>query len=171
MLKGGKKIHLSEFSLNESETKQLREAFNLFDKDGAGTISSIEVRVALRVLGFNMTDSETTALVNEYSKNHSNHIDFDEFTQIIIRKLSEPQPEAQLIRAFKMMDRDGDGFISLNDLSAVNEIIEDNLAVDELREVIMSARGKENQFDIHTKDVGKITQSEFIRAIYKIYGA
>ena len=171
MLRGGKKVHLSQFIPSDLEIKQIREAFNLFDKNGAGTISSIEIRVVLKVLGFNMTDAEVNELVSEFSKgNLNNEIDFDEFSQIIFRKLSHPQPESQLIRAFGMLDKDGDGMISLSDLSFINEYVGDNLDLDELREVIMSARGRENQFDIHTKDVGMISQDEFIHAINKIYG-
>lgn len=164
-----KKLHKSPFILTEQENKEMREAFNLFDRDGAGTIEAEEVRVALRVLGYNPTAEEMKSIVGKYDSDSSKHIDFDEFTKIILDKLSEPQPQSQVIRAFHNIDVDDDNMISLSDLVQIAEDLGENIDTDELREIIMSARGKADQFDIHTKDVGVISQSEFIRAIEKIY--
>ncbi|OHT03542.1 EF hand family protein [Tritrichomonas foetus] len=164
-----KKIHRFPFEFTQQDRKELREAFNLFDKDGSGTISSEEIRVALRVLGYNPSDDEVASLLNQFNNNNSDHIDFDEFLQMLSYKLSEPQPHNQLVRAFHLCDLDGDDEISLDDLSNLADELGQTLDVDELREIIMSARGKANQFDIHTKDVGSISLSEFLRAIGKIY--
>ena len=164
-----KELKRCPFVLTDQESKELREAFNMFDKEGAGTIWADEVRVALRVLGFEASDEEVHQLIGQFDRNKSSTIDFDEFTQIILYKLSEMQPVEQLNRGFKCLDKDGDGMINLNDLMLVAEELGEQLDVDELREIIMSARGKANQFDIHTKDVGMISQTEFIAAIRKIY--
>ena len=59
--------------------------------------------------------------------------------------------------------------ISLDDLQEMSDFLGNNLSKDELREIIMSARGMSKEFDIHTKDVGKISQSQFISAVKKNY--
>jgi centrin-2/centrin-1 len=74
-----------------------------------------------------------------------------------------------LLRAFRFLDKDGDGWISLADLSQDAEELGETLDVDELREIIMNARGKAHQFDIHTKDVGMISESDFVSAIMRLY--
>jgi Ca2+-binding EF-hand superfamily protein len=163
------KIKRHPFILTEQENKELREAFNMFDKNGAGTIDAEEIRVALRVLGFNAFDDEVAQLLQQHNVQPGSQLSFDEFTQIILFKLSEPQPVSQLTRAFGFLDKDEDETISLTDLTDVAEELGETLDVDELREIIMSARGKANQFDIHTKDVGKVSQAEFIAAIMKLY--
>ena len=127
----------------------------MFDKGGEGTIDAFEIRVVFRVLGF------------DHSK--SKKIDFDEFMQIVLQKLSEPQRESQLIRAFHMLDKDDDDMLSLDDLVQVTDELGEMIDLDELREIIMSARGRASQFDIHTKNVGMISLNEFIRAIRKNY--
>ena len=164
-----KKINRSEFEFTQQDRKELREAFNMFDKDGTGTITSEEIRVALRVLGYNPTNEETQQLLSQFNHNNSKNIDFDEFLQILGYKLAEPQPRPQVLRAFNFIDLDGDERISLDDLINVSEQLGQQMDIDELREIIMSARGKANQFDIHTKDVGSISLTEFLRAIDKIY--
>jgi Ca2+-binding EF-hand superfamily protein len=163
------KIHRHPFILTDQESKELREAFNMFDKNGAGTIDAEEIRVALRVLGFNAPDEEVKQLLAQFNVEEGSQLAFDEFTEIILHKLSEPQPVSQLVRAFGFLDKDADEMISLSDLTEVAEELGEVLDVDELREIIMSARGKANQFDIHTKDVGKVSQAEFIAAIMKLY--
>jgi Ca2+-binding EF-hand superfamily protein len=164
-----KKVHPHPFVLSDAETKELREGFNMFDKNGSGSIDSMEVRVALRVLGFDAPDEEVQDLLQKFNPGGASEISFDEFTQIIVHKLSYPQPEPQLLRAFHFLDKDGDGWISLQDLTQDAEELDEVLDVDELREIVMSARRKANQFDIHTKDVGKISESDFVAAIMRLY--
>ena len=38
--------------LTEEQKQEIREAFDLFDTDGSGTIDSKELKVAMRALGF-----------------------------------------------------------------------------------------------------------------------
>lgn len=44
--KGGKP------ELTEEQKQEIREAFDLFDTDGSGTIDAKELKVAMRALGF-----------------------------------------------------------------------------------------------------------------------
>ena len=46
------------FVLTDQESKELREAFNMFDKEGSGTIDAAEIRVALRALGFEALETK-----------------------------------------------------------------------------------------------------------------
>ena len=47
----GKKRVARDFSLSEEQKSELKEAFDLFDTDGSGTIDAKELKVALRALG------------------------------------------------------------------------------------------------------------------------
>ena len=60
-----------------------------------------------------------------------------------------------------------DGYISIDDLTTVADTLGEDLSKEELHEIIMSVRGCANQFDIHTKDAGKITHAEFMSTINK----
>ena len=44
---------------------EFREAFNLFDKDGDGTITTKELGTVMRSLGQNPTEAELQAMVDE----------------------------------------------------------------------------------------------------------
>lgn len=45
--------------LNQQKRQEIKEAFDLFDTDGSGTIDAKELNVAMRALGFEMTEEVT----------------------------------------------------------------------------------------------------------------
>lgn len=51
--------------LSEEQIAELKEAFNEFDGDGSGTISTRELGYAMRAMGFNPTENELVDLINE----------------------------------------------------------------------------------------------------------
>ncbi|EAY02858.1 EF hand family protein [Trichomonas vaginalis G3] len=157
------------FDITDKESEELRQAFNLFDTDGAGIIKAEEIRVVLAVLGFNPTYEEVQDLIARHNKGKLSEIAFEEFSEMILDKISELRPRSDLKRAFRKLDADGNDAISLQDLQDVSELLGQDLSRDELREIIMNARDKSSQFDIHTKDVGQITEKQFIQAIKKLY--
>jgi Ca2+-binding EF-hand superfamily protein len=61
----------------------------LFDTSGSGTIESKELKVALRALGFTPTKEEIKNLIGNFDKDNSGRIDFHEFLDIMIKKMSE----------------------------------------------------------------------------------
>ena len=44
--------------LSEEQKNEIKEAFDLFDTSGSGTIEAKELKVALRALGFEQTKDE-----------------------------------------------------------------------------------------------------------------
>jgi len=47
------------------DLSEIREAFQVFDKDGSGFISSRELGMVMRSLGQNPTEQELMAMINE----------------------------------------------------------------------------------------------------------
>jgi calmodulin len=62
---------------------EMRMAFQVFDRDGNGTISSDELRLVMSQLGENLTDREIEEMVQEADKNGDGSIDYDEFVQLL----------------------------------------------------------------------------------------
>ena len=60
----------------------------MFDTSGSGTIEAKELKVALRALGFEQTKEEINKLINDIDKDKSKRIDFQEFLEIMITKMS-----------------------------------------------------------------------------------
>ncbi|KIW42932.1 uncharacterized protein PV06_06430 [Exophiala oligosperma] len=65
---------------------ETRAAFNVFDKDGSGTISADELRQVMKSIGENLTDAEIDEMIREADKDHNGSIDYEEFVQLLSPK-------------------------------------------------------------------------------------
>ena len=103
----------------ELET-EYREAFALFDKNGDGTITVVELGTVMRSLGNNPTDSELQDMINEVDSDGNGTLEFEEFCQLMAKQGldSECQTE-ELKQRFKMFDKDGNGTIDRDELRDV----------------------------------------------------
>ncbi|KAK5089441.1 Mitochondrial group I intron splicing factor ccm1 [Exophiala xenobiotica] len=86
-------IELNEFmammatSLQPQDTaEETRAAFNVFDKDGSGTISASELRDVMKSLGENLTDAEIDEMIREADKDNNGTIDYEEFANLLSPK-------------------------------------------------------------------------------------
>ena len=61
----------SKFELTEEQKQEIREAFDLFDTDGSGTIDAKELKVAMRALGFEPKKEEIKKMISDIDKDGS----------------------------------------------------------------------------------------------------
>jgi len=62
------------------EILEIKEAFDMFDLDGNGTVEKSEITEAMQKLGFADSNKQLFDLfMNEIDKDKSNNISFDEF--------------------------------------------------------------------------------------------
>lgn len=62
--------------VKKSDTdSELREAFNIFDRDGSGTINADELRQVMKALGEDLSDAEIDEMIKEADKNGDGSID------------------------------------------------------------------------------------------------
>ena len=151
--------------LNAQHTKDIKEAFDLFDIAGTGTIEGKELRVALRALGFNPPREEIESLVGSTSQ--SGRIDFHEFLDIIVSKVSEPDTPEDIQRAFAMLDIDNKGVITKENLQKVIAQLGEDLSEEEIEKMILVA--KKDTKSKHSKDKGKleVTYEQFLNIMNK----
>lgn len=69
--------------LSEEELEMCRKAFQLFDKDGSGTIDIKELKTALTALGQNPSDEELFVMISQVDEDGSQEIEFQEFVHAI----------------------------------------------------------------------------------------
>ena len=51
--------------MSEEQIAELKDAFNMFDLDGGGSISTRELGYVMRALGMNPTEIEVVELINQ----------------------------------------------------------------------------------------------------------
>ncbi|KAG9129882.1 hypothetical protein Leryth_007036 [Lithospermum erythrorhizon] len=57
--------------LSHQKRQEIREAFELFDTDGSGSIDAKELNVAMRALGFEMSEEEISNMIADVDKDGS----------------------------------------------------------------------------------------------------
>ncbi|XP_011427026.1 calmodulin-A-like [Crassostrea angulata] len=128
-----------QIKLSDEQVAEFREAFNLFDKDGDGSITTMELGTVMRSLGQNPTEGELQDMINEVDYDESGTIDFDEFLQMMARKMRDTDTTEELKEAFKVFDKDGNGFISASELRHVMKSLGERLTDEEVDEMIKEA--------------------------------
>ncbi|SPP89695.1 calmodulin-related protein 97A-like [Drosophila guanche] len=125
--------------LTEEQIAEFKEAFSLFDKDGSGSITTRELGVLMRSLGQNPTEAELQDLVNEVDIDGNGEIDFNEFCSMMSKQMRETDTEEEMREAFKIFDRDLDGFISPAELRFVMINLGEKVTDEEIDEMIREA--------------------------------
>ncbi|KAG8806496.1 hypothetical protein FRC18_006063 [Serendipita sp. 400] len=135
--------HLSPIDgFNSQTVKQIaefKEAFSLFDKDGDGTITTKELGVVMRSLGQNPTDAELRDMINEVDVDGNGTIDFGEFLTMMARKIKESDRDEEIRQAFKVFDKNGDGYVTTEELALVMSNLGEKLSSHELSEMMREA--------------------------------
>merc|ERR1711988_777523 len=133
--------------MGDEQKAEIKEAFDLFDTDGTGTIDAKELKVALRALGFEPKKEELKKLVS----------DFNKFLEIMTAKMNEKDTKEQIQKAF-LLFKGPTGMISFDDLKAVAKELGETMSDEELREMIKEADKDED---------GQVSEEEFMRIIRK----
>lgn len=122
----------AEKVLSAQQISELKEAFQLFDRDGDGTISTDELGIVLRSIGQNQSDAAIQEMIAEVDDDNNGYCEYDEFLLLMSKKINEGQMDEEMMEAFKTFDEAGKGYINLNDLKRVLKQYNENLSDEEV---------------------------------------
>ncbi|CAN6582116.1 hypothetical protein ACFX13_034303 [Malus domestica] len=125
--------------LTEEQIVEFQEAFCLFDKDGDGCITIEELATAVKLLDPNPTEEELQNMISEVDVDGNGTIEFGEFLNLMARKMKENDADEELKEAFKVFDKDQDGYISPNELRHVMVNLGERLTDEEVEQMIREA--------------------------------
>ena len=141
-------------NLTDEKIMEFKAAFELFDKDRNGKITSKELGTVMRGLGQNPTEEELKQIIREVDLDGNGTIDFKEFLCLMVKKMKDTDTDEELLEAFKVFDRDGNGFITSHELRNIMNSLGEYLSTEEIIEMIKEA-------DIDND--GQIDYEEFVK--------
>jgi calmodulin len=95
----------SEFYSAE-KLNEYREIFSFFDHHNTGKIHLDELGLIIRSIGFHPSENRIKQFQQDYG---DNQIDFQQFLQILICLTNEIEDEIDIIEAFRVFDKEGQG--------------------------------------------------------------
>ena len=106
--------YVKKLDVPEDKIAEYKEAFDLFDKDGSGSIDVGEIVKIMKNFGYPMKKSEAQKLVAEIDNNGDGELDFEEFVTLMEKQTTyvDETDEDLVLKAFKAFDRDLDGKIT-----------------------------------------------------------
>ncbi|XP_048357589.1 calmodulin-A-like [Sphaerodactylus townsendi] len=142
--------------LTEDQLAEFKEAFSLFDKDGDGAITTKDLGTVMRSLGHNPTEAELRAMIHDIDTNGNGTVDFPEFLALMAKRVRETDSEEEIRDAFRVFDKDGNGYICAAELRHVMTNLGEKLTEEEVDEMI-----KEADMD----GDGRVNYEEFVRVM------
>merc|ERR1712184_55863 len=127
-------------ALEVDEIKVLKLCFNLFDVKKQDFLGADDLDDILRAMGFRPSKEELQEILAEIDEDGSGEIEFGEFCQLCAKFLvEEPDEEtmkAELKEAFRVYDKEGQGFITTLQLREIISELDQGLTDDALDGII-----------------------------------
>lgn len=142
--------------LTDQQIIEFREAFQAFDKDGNGSISTKELGTVMRSLGQNLSEAEIKQMIEIVDEDKSGNIDFKEFLNLMARNMKIVNKEEELLDALNTLDQDGSGKISKYKLRNIILKTDKKMTGEEIEEIIKT-------FDMDEE--GNIDVQDFIQIL------
>lgn len=131
-----------EHDLDESDVREVREAFDLVAGDST-TIRITAVQSAMSALGLDVTLEESKAitahLTASLSDSDDNQVPFEMFLDVVAVKMSDRDKASEVDRAFDLFDPTGTGVITLHDLRRIAKTLGEEIKEDDLLSMLEEA--------------------------------
>ncbi|GFO07194.1 caltractin [Plakobranchus ocellatus] len=141
--------------LTPQEVRDLRIVFDIFDSNSDGLIGAVDLKRALRTLGFKVRKEQAVQMIEDTGLTGRNEVDFNEFLEIVIDMQGDTRDiYDEILKGFQMFDHDGTGHICVEKLRRACTCAGIKFTQKELEEMMEEA-------DVNGD--GRVDQSEFIR--------
>ncbi|CAG9760685.1 unnamed protein product [Ceutorhynchus assimilis] len=127
--------------LDKEQLSMLKSTFDAFDVDKKGFISTEMIGTIMDMLGTQLVGDELDAIIEEIDEDGNGEVSFEEFANLAARFLIEEEEDTDAIQmelkgAFRMYDRDGNGFITIEVLREILQELDEKLTDDDLDNMI-----------------------------------
>ena len=143
-----------DIALNKE--KVYKSIFDMNDNNKDGNVNSLELANILKAININITDEEIKEIMTEIDLEGKGEINYEEFISILNRREKDVDSEEELLKAFKVFDKEGNGLININEMKHIMLTSGNNLSESEINNMLTEA---------DTDMDGYINYEEFIRSI------
>lgn len=125
--------------ITEKKIAELREAFEIFDRDRDDYITIQELSEIMRNLGNAPSEGEIQDMIREVDIDGNGNINFQEYISLMARRMRDGDLEEEMKQVFKLFDRDGNGKVGASELKSLMIGIGEKITDDEVEDMIREA--------------------------------
>lgn len=129
----------------------------MFDTTKSGLIETVKISTILNTLGQQFDEGELQDLIDEEDPDNTGKVNFDGFANIASNFLIEEEDaeamQQELKEAFRLYDREGNGYITTSTLKEILAALDDKLSSEDLDGIIQ---------EIDTDGSGTVDFDEFM---------
>ena len=133
-----------------------KKIFEMYDNNKDGNVNSIELANILKAIDINVSDEEIRDIIFELDLEGNGEINYEDFLTIVKRREKDVDKEEEVLNAFKLFDKEGNGLININELKHIMLTVGNNITEEELNDLLKEA---------DTDNDGYINYEEFIRSL------
>ena len=137
----------------------LGRKFRIMDDDASGFIDRDEFQKGMSELGVMLTNAQCAMLFSYFDTDHGGNVSYDELLVAIRGKLN-PRRKALVDMAYKVLDKNGDGLVTLEDIAMVYDASKHPAVIAGTKQPYEVLGEFMNNFDQEPFD-GKVTTEEF----------
>ena len=142
---------------NISDKKEnYKSFFDKYDSNKDGNVNSIELANILKAIDINASNEEIRDIIAELDLEGNGEINYEDFVTIMKKREKDVDNEEEVINAFKLFDKEGNGLININELKHIMLTVGNNITEEELNDLLKEA---------DTDNDGYINYEEFIRSL------
>jgi calmodulin len=145
--------------MDADQISDLKEAFATSDSNNDGLLSVQELGQALRIMGLNPSAHDLSTMTGISSPTEG-AIPFDKFVQFVSINNKPADSEADVIRAFRVFDKDGSGYIANSDFRRAMSAYGEKMDDDDIDELLREADHEGN---------GYIEYASFVKNVFRSF--
>merc|ERR1712126_341996 len=125
--------------LDVDQVESLKKGFDGFDKDGGGAINQTTMQMILKSMGVKVEKDDMENYAGEVDEEDSGKFTFTMFCRVAAKFMiedDEEQMKEELKEAFRIYDKESQGFITTSTLKEILREIDTTLTEDDLDNII-----------------------------------
>ena len=126
--------------LTEEQIAEFKSAYKAHSKDDETPLQNKDLGTVIRSLGFYSSEAEVAQMIEEGDAEGMGWIDIQDFFKLMAKQIKEPiMTEDEIRSAFRVFDKESNGFISATELRHVLMGVGEPLTEEEMEELIRNA--------------------------------
>ena len=139
-----------------NKAEEYKKIFTLHSNGQDGYVNASELSKIFKAINIEPSDEELKEIIKKLDLEVKKEINYEEFLSIINQREKDVDLEEEVLNAFKVFDKDGNGLINVNELKNIMMNIGNNWSENEINELLDNA-------DIDMD--GFINYEEFVRTM------